>query len=142
MDTTHPARVLVLSDRTAATPELLAAIRQRHARGPAQFRVLVPNPARAEAHLHHPERHDKASEAELVLLQGLAAFEEAAGGRVIGSVSIRHDPYDAIEELMLNEPVDEIILSVVAHGSPRWLHHDLADRLTHFDLPVTPVEHP
>lgn len=142
MDSTRPARVLVVSDHTAATPELLAAIRQRGTRGPAQFRVLVPNPASAEAHLRHPERHDKASEAELVLMQGMAAFEEAAGGRVIGSVSIRHDPYDAIEELMLNEPVDEIILSVVPPHKPRWLHHDLAQRLTHFGLPVTPVDHP
>ena len=29
-----------------------------------QFRLVVLNPARAELHLLHPERHDKAAEAE------------------------------------------------------------------------------
>jgi hypothetical protein len=141
MEQARPARVLVVSDHTSATPELLEAIRQRAARGAAQFRVLVPNPAHAEAHLLHPERHDKAAAAEEVLRSGIGAFEEAAGGHVIGSVSIRHDPYDAIEELMLDEPVDEIIVSVVPHGEHRWLHMDLAHRLPHLGLPVTTVDH-
>lgn len=139
MDTTHPTRVLVVTDHTAATPELLAALRERAGQGAVQFRLLVPNPAHAEAHLRHPERHVKAAEAEKQLREGLAAFEEAAGGHVIGSVSIRHDPYDAVEELMLNEPVDEIIVSVSPHEISRRLHLDLPHRLTHFALPVTTV---
>ena len=134
------ARVLVITDKTAATPELVAAIRSRAEQGPAQFRVVVPNPAAAELHLLHPERHEKADEAELVLLSALPAIEDAAGGRVIGSVSIRHDPMDAIEEVLASEPVDEIILSVVGHGFSRWLHQDLPHRLRHFGLPVTTVE--
>ena len=134
------ARILVIADKTAATPPLLAAIRSRRERGPAQFRVVVPNPAAAELHLLHPERHHRAEEAELVLLHALPAIEDAAGGRVIGSVSIRHDPMDAIEEILFSEPVDEIILSVVGHGLSRWLHQDLQHRLQHFGLPVTTVE--
>jgi hypothetical protein len=137
MEQPRPARVLVVSDKTAATPELLAAMRDRAARGPVQFRLLVPNPAHAEAHLLHPERHDKAAEAERVLRQALPAFEEAAGGHIIGSVSIRHDPYDAIEETMLSEPVDEIILSLAPHEVSRWLHLDLPHRLAHLELPLT-----
>jgi hypothetical protein len=137
MEQPRPARVLVVSDKTAATPELLAAVRDRAARGPVQFRLLVPNPAHAEAHLLHPERHDKAAEAERVLRQALPAFEEAAGGHIIGSVSIRHDPYDAIEETMLSEPVDEIILSLAPHEVSRWLHLDLPHRLAHLELPLT-----
>jgi len=131
------ARVLVITDRTAATPELVAAIRARAERGPAQFRLVVPNPARAEFHLLHPQRHDKADEAELVLLEALPDIEAAAGGHVIGSVSVRHDPMDAIEEILFSEPIDEIILSVVGSGKDRWLHQDLRHRLQHFGLPVT-----
>jgi hypothetical protein len=139
MDTARPTRVLVVTDRTAATPELLAAMRERLAQGEVLFRLLVPNPAHAEMHLLHPERHDKAEQAEQVLRQALPAFEEIAGGHVIGSVSIRHDPYDAIEELMFSEPIDEIILSVAPHEVSRWLHLDLPHRLTHLHLPVTTV---
>ena len=134
-------RVLVITDRTAATPELITAIRQRSERGPAQFRVVVPNPAVAELHLLHPQRHDKAAEAEKVLRQALPAIDEAAGSHVIGSVSIRHDPMDAIEEILFSEPIDEIILSVVGHGVARWLHQDLQHRLEHFGLPITTAVH-
>lgn len=135
----RPARVLVITDHTDATPELLAAIRSRAAQSPAQFRVLVPNPAHAEAHLLHPERHEKAEEAERVLHDSVAAFEEAAGGRVIGSVSIRNDPYDAVEETLLDEPIDELIVAIAPHGLSRKLHLDLPHRLAHFGLPVTTI---
>ena len=136
----RPARILVVTDRTAATPELLRAIAASAALGSAQFRVIVPNPAAAELHPLHPERHDKADEAETVLLKALPALEEAAGGHVIGSVSVRHDPMDAVEEVLFSEPIDEIMLSVVTHDVARWLHQDLQHRLQHFGLPVTVVQ--
>jgi hypothetical protein len=136
---TRPARILVVTDHTAATPELLAAIRERAARGSAQFRVLVPNPAHAEAHLLHPERHEKAAEAEQTLRAALPAFEQAAGGHVIGSVSIRNEPGEAVEELIMDEPVDEIMLSVAEHGFAKRLHLDLPHRLAHFGLPIMNV---
>src|SRR6059058_2177533 len=107
------ARVLVVSDRVEATPALLDSIRGRAARGPAEFHVLVPNPAPAEWHPTHPERHDKLAEAGAVLARVLPLIEEAADGPVDGVVSIRHDPMDAIEEALHTSPgprFDEIIL--------------------------------
>ncbi len=139
MDQSHVTRVLLVTDQTAATAPLLAAVRARAEQGQAQFRWLVPNPARAELHLLHPERHEKAIQAEQVLLQALPALEAAAGGRVIASVSIRHDPYDAVEELLLSEPIQEIILSVTSAEHGRWLHPDLAHRLLHLGCPVLAV---
>lgn len=135
----RPARVLVVTDHTEAAPYLLEAIRDRAERGPAQFRLLIPNPARAEAHLRHPEHHERAEQAELVLLESLPAYEQAAGGRVIGSVSIRNDPYDAVEELLLDEPIDEIVVALAPHGLSRRLHLDLPHRLAHLGLPITTV---
>lgn len=140
MESPTPVRILVITDRADATPELLAAIRDRAQRGPAQFRLVVPNPAAAELHLLHPERHDKAAEAETVLAQALPAIEQAAGGTVIGSVSIRHDPMDAIEQTLNDEPINEIMLSQAPHGLEKWLHVDLAHRLAHLGLPVTTVD--
>lgn len=135
----RPARVLVITDHSEATPDLLAAIRARAAQGPALFRVLVPNPARAEAHLHHLERHEKAEAAEQVLHNALPAFRDAAGSPVLGSVSIRHDPFDAIEETLRDEPIDEFIVAIAPHGLSKMLHQDLVHRLAHFGLPVSSI---
>jgi hypothetical protein len=139
MAPSSPARVLVVTDRTAATPALLDAVRARAQRGPAEFRVLVPNPAPAEWHPFHPERRDKVDEAERVLLRALPRIQDAADGAVRGRVSVRHDAMAAIEEMLLDEPFDEIILSVVPHGLERWLHVDLAHRIAHLGLPLTIV---
>jgi hypothetical protein len=136
----RPARVLVITDHTEATTDVLQAIRARVERGPAQFRVLIPNPAHAEAHLRHPELHERAEAAERVLLESLPAFEQAAGGHVIGSVSIRNDPYDAVEETLLDEPIDEFIVALHPHGLSRRLHLDLPHRLAHLGLPLTVVD--
>lgn len=132
-------RVLVVTDHADSTVELKAAIRHRAETSAAQFRLIVLNPARAELHLLHPERHDKAHAAEQVLTAALPELEEAAGGPVIGSVSVRHDPMDAIEEILFSEPIDEIILSVPAHHLASLLHQDLQHRLQHFGLPVTTI---
>lgn len=134
-------RILVVTDTAAPTTGLIEAIRHRARSGEVQFRVVVPNPARSELHLLHPERHDKARQAEQVLHQALPGLELAAGGRVIGSVSVRSDPMDAIEETIFSEPIDEIMLSVASHGLATRLHQDLPHRLKHFGLPVTVVPH-
>jgi len=139
MSNDRTLRVLVVSDHAAPTPELKAAIKHRAETGDVQFRLIVLNPAKAELHLLHPERHDKAAEAEKVLLSALPELELAAGGPIIGSVSVRHDPMDAIEETIFSEPVDEILLSVPAHHLASALHQDLQHRLQHFGLTVTAV---
>jgi hypothetical protein len=139
MTSPNPTRVLVITDRVAATPSLLDTIRGRAARGPATFRILVPNPAAAEWHPTHPERHDKVAEAERVLAQALPLIEEAAGHAVEGLVSTRHDPMDAIEEALHDEPFDEIIIATAPHNVERWLHVDLPHRVAHLGLPVTAV---
>jgi len=134
-------RVLVVTDAAAPSPSLTEAIRHRAETHDAQFRLVVLNPAAAEVHLLHPERHDKATEAEAVLRDALPALETAAGGPVIGSVSVRHDPMDAIEETLFSEPVDEILVDVPTHRLSSLLHQDLERRLAHFGIPVVAVRH-
>jgi hypothetical protein len=139
MTTAEPARVLLITDHVIPATELLDAIRARAARGPAQFRVLMPNPARAEWNPLHPERHKKVAEAELALQSALALIEAAAGDAVRGVVSTRHDPMDAIEEALRLEPCDEIILAIAPHDIERRLHIDLPHRLAHLGLPLTTI---
>ncbi len=135
-------RILVVTDKAEPTAALLAAIGRRASSGDVKFRVVVPNPARAEVHLLHPERHEKAHEAERILRDALPALEEAAGGHVIGSVSVLHDPMDAIEHTLQSEPIDEIMLDVTQHGWSVRIHQDLPHRLGHLGLPVTVVAEP
>jgi hypothetical protein len=134
-------RVLVVTDTAEPTKSLRDAIRHRAENGDAQFRLIVVNPARAELHPLHPERHDKATEAEVTLRSALPQLELSAHAPVIGSVSVRHDPMDAIEETLFAEPVDEILLDVPPHHFSSWLHQDLEHRLAHFQIPVTTIRH-
>src|SRR3954468_12972961 len=134
-------RVLVVTDATEPSPSLREAIQHRAETHDAQFRLVVLNPARAEAHLLHPERHDKATEAEEVLRKALPTLEAAADAPVIGSVSVRHDPMDAIEETLFNEPIDEILIDVPAHRLSSLLRQDLEHRLVPLHIPVVTVKH-
>jgi hypothetical protein len=132
----HPTRVLVVAHHTADEPVLLDAIRRRAEQGPAQFVLLVPNPAQAEWHPLHPERRDKVIEAEETLDRALPHLADAAGSPVRGLVSIRHDPMDAIEDATRNDHFDEIIISAIPHRLSHRLHIDLAHRVKHLGLGV------
>jgi hypothetical protein len=117
---------------------LLAAIRERAALSPARFHLLVPNPAE-HAELTDDERQQKHLEGEHVLALALPLIDEAAGSEAHGSVSIRHDPMDAIEETLHDGEFHEIILSTLPHSVSRWLHVDLPHRVAHLGPPVTTV---
>ena len=136
-----PANILVVAHRTAATPALLEAIRERAGRGPASFHLLVPNPFVADWHPIHTQRHEQEHlrQAADTLALALPLYDEAASGDVDGSVSIRHDPFDAIEEALAAGDYDEIILSALPRRVSRWLHMDLPHRVAHLGLPVTTV---
>jgi hypothetical protein len=139
MEGSSSARVLVVAHKTAATPALLDAIRERAASGPARFHLLVPNP-------HHPSwrpaeaSHPDVTDGEQVLALALPLIEEACGGcPTDGTVSPRHDPMDAIEETLHEEDFDEIMLSTLPRSVSRWLHLDLPHRVAHLGLPLTTV---
>jgi hypothetical protein len=134
MDGESPAHVLVVAHKTAATPGLLDAIRERAARGPCWFHLLVPNPQPGGWHRGHDERAG-----ERVLARAVPLIQKAAHRPVDGSVSIRHDPMDAIEEALMSDEFDEIILSTLPRSVSRWLHVDLPRRVAHLGLPVTTV---
>ena len=133
------ADVLVVAQKfTAATPTLLNAIRERAARGPARFYLLIPDPAE-HAEITDAERQRKHAEGEEVLATALPLIERAAGRPAAGSVSVRHDPMDAIEETLRENGFHEIILSTLPHSVSRWLHLDLPHRVEHLGLPVTTI---
>ena len=54
-------------------------------------------------------------------------------------MSTRHDPMDAIEEQLHEEPADALVLAMPARHLEGWLHADLPHRVRHLGLPVTVV---
>jgi uncharacterized membrane-anchored protein len=132
------AQVLVVAHETAASPALLDAVRARAARGPTTFHLLVPNPS-AQGELTDHEREAHHAQGEQVLARALPLLDEAAGAPAGGSVSVRHDPLDAIEETLRTGDFHEVIVSTLPHGISHWLHTDLPRRVAHLGLPVTTV---
>jgi hypothetical protein len=137
MGSTAPARVLVVANRTAATPALLDAVRERAARGPATFTLLVPNVARGLARVMDPEDAGD-EEARATLALALPLLEEAAGAAVEGMIGVA-SPLEAIQDAVNTHGFDEIILSTLPAHVSRWLHLDLPHKLNGLGLPVTTI---
>jgi uncharacterized membrane-anchored protein len=135
------ARVLVVAHQTASGHALLDAIRARAGQSPATFHLLIPNPS-AHAELTDHERDAHLARGEKVLELALPLIDQAAGTPAAGSVSIRHNPMDAIEETLREGDFHEVIVSTLPHGLSRWLHTDLPSRIAHLGLPVTTITAP
>jgi hypothetical protein len=133
-----PARVLVVANKTAATPALIEAVRERAARGPARFTLLVPNPTVHGLHKVVDPEDIGTTEGEEVLELALPLLEEAAGGPVEGMVGVP-SPLDAIQDAVNLRGFDEIILSTLPQRVSRWLKLDLPSKVTGLGLPVTVV---
>src|SRR5205823_12160485 len=77
--------VLVVANRIAATSGLIEAVRERAARGPAVFTLLVPHFAHG-LHKVIDAPDTDVSESEAVLELAIPLLEDAAGGRVEGII--------------------------------------------------------
>src|SRR4051794_32138862 len=105
------ARVLVVAHKTAATPALLDAIRERAARSPATFTLLVPSAAHGLHRVVDPEDVGQ-TEADDVLALAVPLLEEAAGATVEGIVGVA-SPLEAVEDAVNLRGFDEIIISTL-----------------------------
>jgi hypothetical protein len=135
---TEPARVLVVANRTAGSDELLAALRERAARGPARFLLVVPATPHGVA---WEERHSGEAEAARHLDHALERLR-AAGLDSDGWVG-DPDPVAAVEDALEGHEVDEIVVSTLPRTVSRWLGLDLPSRVRRVSgRPVTHVTAP
>jgi hypothetical protein len=122
-----PLRVLIVANRTAATPDLMAAVRRCAQQRPTVFALLIPG-ARAE----HPDWTPELA---------LALVERAAGGRVAGLPATHRNPFAAVRDAVAATASDRIIVSTLPSRASRWLRRDLAKRLEKLEVPfdvITP----
>src|SRR4051812_14964458 len=133
----EPSRVLVVAHRTAATPALLDAVRERAAAGQARFALLVPKPVHGFARVMDPEDVPP-DEAQTTLDLALPLLEDAAGGPVEGIIGAA-EPLVAIQDAINERGFDEVIISTLPTRVSRWLHLDLPRKVAGLGLPVTTV---
>ena len=130
-------KILVVANRTAATPALVQAVRDRAQSGPATFTLLVPNTAHGLHRVVDPEDQGH-TEADERIEQALPLLEEAAGAPVEGMVGVP-EPLAAIQDAINLHGFDEIIISMLPKRMSRWLKLDLPHKAAGLGLPVTTV---
>ncbi len=140
MESSAPARVLIVAHRTAATPALQQAVRERAAKGPVVFTLLVPTVPRGLHRVVDPEDTDR-TEAGAILELALPLLEEASGSHIEGMIG-NHNPFESVSDAVNIHGFDEIIISTLPVRVSRWLHSDLPSKLTGLGLPVTTVTAP
>ena len=129
------ARVLIVANKTAATPSLLEAVSKRALAGPARFSLLVPNPD----HLVFDRISGNVHEGEQVLALAIPLLESAAQSPLSGRVANSPNAYDDIVGELASGEYDEIILSTLPHHVSHWLHVDLPQRIAQLGYPLTTV---
>jgi hypothetical protein len=128
MEASASRRILVVANRTAATPALIDEVRRRASEGACRFTLLVPRA------FWDPDTEESAITLELAI----PLLDEAAGSHVEGLIGDA-DPFAAVSAAVANEQYDEIIISTLPARVSHWLHLDLPARVQRLGLPVTVI---
>jgi hypothetical protein len=124
------ARVLVIANVTANSPELVAALRSRAESGPIAPTLLMPATRNG-----FTGKEEAGERLEAALAKWRDAGLEASG--VVGDP----DPVVAVHETWDPRSYDEVIVSTLPGQSSKWLQVDLPHRVQQITgLDVTHVE--
>jgi GABA permease len=127
---------LVVANQTLGGEHLMDEVRSRVSAGSCRFFVLVPATRTLD---HATWKEDEARAVAAVRLDAALRAFRAAGAEVDGRVG-DHNPLLAIDDVLRERSVDEILLSTLPPGASRWLALDLPSRVrAHVSISVTHV---
>jgi hypothetical protein len=116
MSSTESRKVLIVANRTAATPDLLDVVSRYAREAPTTFSLLIPDT---------PEGDD----ADWTMELALPLLERAAGGPVKGLAGGGGDPFEAVDRALFGSGYDSVIISTLPRRFSRWLRRDLPRRV-------------
>ena len=128
MESSEVRHILIVANRTAATPALVDEIRRRASAASCRFTLLVPRA------FWDPDTEESGMTLELAI----PLLDEAAGSHVEGLIGDT-DPFAAVTGALEDGDYDEIIISTLPARVSRWLHLDLPARVQRLGLPVTVI---
>ena len=129
------AKILVVANRTVESPELEEALKERAAKGDAEFTVVVPS-AHGFAKAADPDAG--IAEAERHVHSALEKLRE--DGLTVEARLGDPDPIAAVQDAANADTYDELIVSTLPTHLSKWLRLDLPRKAAHATgLPVTHV---
>jgi hypothetical protein len=139
METSAPARVLIVEHKAPLTAPLLDAVRERARRGACRFTLLVPNPAPGLHKVVDPQDQG-AGPARQVLDDALPELQRAAEGMPVEGLIGDPDPVAAVEDAINLRGFDEIVVCTHSPRLSRWLRLDLPSKVAGMGLPVVTID--
>jgi hypothetical protein len=118
--------VLVVANRTAATPAVLDAVTRYAREQPTSFALLIPDSPMGE-------------HTDWTLELALPLLERAARGPVEGLTGTSGDPFDAVRDALAGGAYERVIISTLPRPVSKWLRRDLPKRVEALGVPVEVV---
>ncbi len=122
----HPKHILVVANRSVATPALLEEIERRSAAEACEFSLLIPDARDGDV-------------GDWTLNHAVPLISRAAGSPVRGLLRRGRDPYDAVAQALGADHYDEVVISTLPKGRSRWLRRSLPRRVARLGVPVSVV---
>jgi hypothetical protein len=133
-------RILVIANKTADSPQLIAALRGRQACEASVFTLLVPAVPRG---LSWAANMTAGWQEAIPRAEAASERMRLAGIALEGAVVGDPDPFAAAGDLLHSRPFDAVVVSTLPHSISRWLRVSLPQRIARaFAIPVEHVVSP